>query len=228
MATLETYRDRFAESGWEIFERAIDEVRRRKQNHLGVEHILYALVEVRAELFSSMLRTLSDNPDALKMLLELIEERVRNAPKHEGSGMRLAGGTIDLFKRTLRIVRSNGRRRIEATDLFITLMMEEKSLLRVLLRQLLAGPQAEARQVRNLITLVESVGAGRLPSARQNFLYSVDEMVRIKSGPFAAFTGKVEEINEDDSTLKVRVFIMGREQPVELRFLDVEKINFIG
>jgi transcription antitermination factor NusG len=227
MSTIETYRDRFAESGWEIFERAIEEARRREQNYLGVEHILNALVEVKAELFSSLLRSLSDNPDALTMLVELIAARVQTAPKHEGEGIRVATEAIDLFKRALGMVRSNGRQGIEATDLFIALLMEEKSLLRELLRRLLADPQAEAKQVRNLVTLVESVGAGRRPSARQNYLYSVDEMVRIKSGPFAAFTGKVEEVDEDSSTLKVRVFIMGRSQPVELRFLDVEKTNFI-
>jgi transcriptional antiterminator NusG len=54
----------------------------------------------------------------------------------------------------------------------------------------------------------------------------VDEMVRIKSGPFANFAGQVEEIDEDKSTLTIKVFIMGRAQPVELRFLDVEKIDF--
>jgi ATP-dependent Clp protease ATP-binding subunit ClpA len=227
MATLEIYRDRFAESGWEIFERALGEAGRRGQNRVGVEHILYALAVVRAELFGSMLRTLSENPEALTMLLELIEERTKDAPKHEeGQGIRLATETISLFKRTLRTVRSNGRRRIEASDLFLTLLMDEASLLRELLRQLLADPQAEARQVRNLITLVEPATTGRRP-ARGNFLYSMDEMVRIKSGPFASFTGKVQEVDEDNSTLKVRVFIMGREQPVELRFLDVEKIDFI-
>ena len=226
MAALETYRDRFAESGWEIFEVALGEAVRRGQNYLGVEHILYALAQKKAETLSSMLRALSDNPEALMMLTELIEERVKDAAKHEGEGTLLATETINLFKRTLHVVRSNGRRRIEATDLFITLMMDEKSLLRELLRRLLADPQAEAKPVTNLVTLVESVGAGRRPSAQQRFIYSVDEMVRIKSGPFAAFTGQVEEINEDNSTLKVRVFIMGREQPVELRFLDVEKINF--
>src|SRR4051812_24345689 len=207
MDTLETYRGRFAESGWEIFERAIDETRRREQNYLGVEHILSALAQLKAELFSALLRSLSDNPDALTMLMELIEENVRNTPKHKGQGVRLATETIDLFKRTLHIVRSNARRRIEATDLFITLLMEEKSLLRELLRKLLADPQAEAKEVRNLITLVESVGAGRRPSAQQNFLYSVDELVRIKSGAFATFTGKVEEVDEDNSKLMVRVFI---------------------
>jgi ATP-dependent Clp protease ATP-binding subunit ClpA len=224
--TLETYRHRFAESGWEIFERAIEEARRREQNYLGVEHIIYALAETKAELFSSLLRSLSDNPDALKMLMELIEESVRNAPRYEGQGVRLAAETIDLFKYTLDLVRSNVRRRIEATDLFIALLMQEKSLLRALLHKLLADPQAQAKEVRNLVTLVESASAGR-PAKQQNLLYIVDELVRIRSGPFASFTGKVEEVDEDNSKLMVRVFIMAREQPVELRFLDVEKIGFI-
>lgn len=227
MAKLETYRERFAESGWQIFERAMQETLRRGQKLLGVEHILYALAEVKAELFASLLRSLSDSPDAPSMLMELIEERVQVAPKHEGEGVRLASETIDLFKRTLSLVRSNVRKRIEAHDLFITLLMDEKSLLRELLRKLLADPQAAAKDVTNLVTLVESVNAGHRPPARQDFLYSVDEMVRIKSGPFASFTGKVEEVNEDESKLTIRVFIMAREQPVELRFLDVEKIDFL-
>jgi ATP-dependent Clp protease ATP-binding subunit ClpA len=224
--TLETYRGKFAESGWEIFERAIDETRRREQNYLGVEHILSALAQLKAELFSSLLRSLSDNSDAPTMLMELIEESIRNAPKYKGQGVRLAAETIDLFKYTFDLVRSNQRRRIEATDLFISLLMEQKSLLHKLLNRLLADPQAKAKEVRNLITLVESVSAGR-PSAQQNFLYSVDELVRVKSGPFASFTGKVEEVDEDNSKLMVRVYIMAREQPVELRFLDVEKFGSI-
>lgn len=223
MSQLEIYRDRFAESGWEVFERAIDEARRRGQNYVGVEHVLYALAQLRVELFSSMLSTLSANADAAAMLVELIEERVRNAPRHTGQGVRLAAEVIELFKRTLDLVRSNVRRRIEATDLFIKMMMEEKSLLLELLRRLLADPRAEAKEVRNLVTLVESVSAGR-PAARWNHLYSIDELVRIRSGPFASFTGSVAEVDQDDSTLQVRVYIMGREQPVKLRFLDVEKV----
>ena len=58
------------------------------------------------------------------------------------------------------------------------------------------------------------------------FSYSVGEMVRIKVGPFQSFTGRIEEVDEQKAILKVRVKIFGRTQPVELGFLDVEKITF--
>jgi transcriptional antiterminator NusG len=51
-------------------------------------------------------------------------------------------------------------------------------------------------------------------------------MVRIKSGAFQAFTGKIEEVDEARGTLKVMVRIFGRAEPIELRFIDVEKISF--
>ena len=53
--------------------------------------------------------------------------------------------------------------------------------------------------------------------------FRINETVRIVDGPFSNFTGDVEEVNEDRSTLKVMVTIFGRATPVELDFLQVEK-----
>jgi transcription termination/antitermination protein NusG len=63
------------------------------------------------------------------------------------------------------------------------------------------------------------------PDKPSRFVFRLGETVRIKSGPFQNFTGKVEGINQAKSLLKIRVNIFGRTQPVQLRFLDVEKIS---
>ncbi len=54
--------------------------------------------------------------------------------------------------------------------------------------------------------------------------FEKNEKVRITEGPFASFTGDIDEVNEDRETLKVMVTIFGRSTPVELGFGQVEKV----
>jgi len=56
--------------------------------------------------------------------------------------------------------------------------------------------------------------------------YSFDkgDQVRINEGPFTSFNGVVDDVNVDRNTLKVMVTIFGRATPVELDFLQVEKL----
>jgi transcription termination/antitermination protein NusG len=50
------------------------------------------------------------------------------------------------------------------------------------------------------------------------------QSVRVTDGPFAEFIGTVDEVNPERNKLKVLVSIFGRETPVELDFLQVEKL----
>ena len=59
---------------------------------------------------------------------------------------------------------------------------------------------------------------------RPKLSFEKNESVRIIDGPFNNFSGKVDEVNPDRNTLRVLVTIFGRATPVELDFLQVEKI----
>jgi transcriptional antiterminator NusG len=59
---------------------------------------------------------------------------------------------------------------------------------------------------------------------KPKYTFDKGDQVRINEGPFTSFNGVVDEVNMDKNTLKVMVTIFGRATPVELDFLQVEKI----
>ena len=59
---------------------------------------------------------------------------------------------------------------------------------------------------------------------KPRYVYERGEQVKIIDGPFKVFTGSVEDINLERSTLRVLVTIFGRPTPVELEFVQVQKL----
>ena len=62
-----------------------------------------------------------------------------------------------------------------------------------------------------------------LDAPKPKFTFAPGEVVRVIDGPFADFTGMVEDVNFEKSRLHVSVSIFGRSTPVELGFDQVEK-----
>ena len=75
----------------------------------------------------------------------------------------------------------------------------------------------EVDQILNQVT-----EAAEKPKPKYSF--EKGDQVRINEGPFTSFNGTVDEVNLDKNTLKVMVTIFGRATPVELDFLQVEKL----
>lgn len=60
-------------------------------------------------------------------------------------------------------------------------------------------------------------------SPKVNITFQLGDRVRIVEGPFADFTGEVDEVNQEKGKIKVLVSFFGRETPVELDFLQAER-----
>ncbi|HEX8138717.1 MAG TPA: ATP-dependent Clp protease ATP-binding subunit [Pyrinomonadaceae bacterium] len=151
MIDLGAYKDKFSESGQRILENALGESRRRDQNYVSVEHILNALATEEAELFNATMRDLRLDPLAVKML---IEKRLEMSRQHVGKGFKIAPDTTDLFKRAMERARAQGRKTIEATDIF-TALSQYDSLFVEVCRNLGATPEAVVENVRARVHLRE-------------------------------------------------------------------------
>jgi transcription termination/antitermination protein NusG len=84
-----------------------------------------------------------------------------------------------------------------------------------------SGNKPVPLQEKEVQAILEAVEA---PDRRPKVRWSKDEVVRVTSGPFADFTGKIEEVNAPKEKLKVLISIFGRDTPVELDFGQVERL----
>jgi len=70
--------------------------------------------------------------------------------------------------------------------------------------------------------ILEAVDGPKLPPKVR---WNIGDVVRVVSGPFSEFTGKIEDVNAQKETLKVLISIFGRDTPVELEFGQVERFE---
>lgn len=222
MSDLESYVKRFTERGWRVFDHAVREARRRDQNYVSTEHIIEALAFEEADLFNALMKDFAVDPRAVRAL---IEKRLENCPRREGPSVHVAPETIELLKRAYRRARFNQRARITAMDLFIALAQDEKNPFYGLLQDSQVDFVSAVRTVYDLELVMENV-RGRI--GKSSYAFSPGDEVRIKSGPFASFTGRVETVEKETATLKVALTIFGHPAELTLRFQDVEKVRILN
>ncbi|GAA4043124.1 MULTISPECIES: transcription termination/antitermination protein NusG [Flavobacterium] len=58
----------------------------------------------------------------------------------------------------------------------------------------------------------------------QSIPFKINETIKVIDGPFNGFNGTIEKINEEKRKLEVMVKIFGRRTPLELSFMQVEKV----
>ncbi|MBI2092565.1 MAG: transcription termination/antitermination protein NusG [Deltaproteobacteria bacterium] len=78
-------------------------------------------------------------------------------------------------------------------------------------------PEEEVRRI------TKQIEEGTL-KPKPKILFEKGEDVRVVNGPFATFSGIVDEVNEGKGKLRVMVSIFGRSTPIELDFTQVEKV----
>ncbi len=180
MADIEAYKDKFSDSGQRVLEGALDESKRRDQNYVSVGHILQSLAVEEAELFNATMRDLSVDPRSVKLL---IEKRVDSTQEHSGKGFRIAPDTTDLFKRAMDRARAQGRRVIDASDIFYVLSHDERSVLNDILQNLGVGYEELAQTARTRIRKRQKEEDRmrkkyELPSFLKHFGVSLNKMAR--------------------------------------------------
>lgn len=84
-----------------------------------------------------------------------------------------------------------------------------------------SGNKPVPLQEKEIQTILQSVGEG---ARKPKVAWEKGETIRVILGPFAEFTGTIEEVNISKEKLKVLISIFGRDTPVELDFTQVEKI----
>lgn len=177
----------------------------------------------------------TDNPQAKWYVVHTAsghEVRVSETLRQRVETMNLSGKVFELLVPTQdRIVIRQGKKSTVKEKIFpgyllIKIILDDLTWLAIRTTPGITGfvgtgnkptPLSEA-EVANIQKFVSS------PAPRYKTKFVVGEAVKITDGPFLDFLGTIHEMDEAKGKVKVLVSIFGRETPVELDFLQIQKI----
>ena len=225
MTPLETYQTRFDEDAWQVFLRVLQTARRVGQTEITQFHLLQELLNTEGAIFRDFFQQLAIDPVAFRARLE---EQLNAKVVSERLPVRLDSRLIELLKFAWSRTLVNGRDRITITDLLAAFAQTSESLLVHVLESFGTDGIQIATAMLTCLELrqnEDSVAASdtELPESP----FREGDVVRIKSGPFSAFSGRVRQINPSRSTVTVRLLnAPGKLRTIELLFSQVQKLQF--
>jgi len=196
MVDLGSYKDKFGDSGQRILDHALSESRQRDQNFVSVEHILEALMYEEPDMFNSTMRELSLDPIVVKIAIDKRLDGTRQ--QHVGKGIRISPDTTELFKRAMERARAQGRKVIEATDIFSALTNYDSLFVEVL-KNMGANPDVVAENVQAQVNKREREEEQyrkkfELPPYLKHFGVSLNRLAR--TDKIAPTIGREKEIQQ--------------------------------
>ena len=160
------------------------------------------------------------------------ELKVAQALKQRAESMNLTGYILELLIPTQNKIQIKKGQKFSIKEklfpgyMLVKLILTDDSWLAVRTTQGVTGfvgignqptplPQVEVNNIMKFMAM---------EAPKYKSMFSIGEAVKIIEGPFTDFLGSVESIDEAKGKVKVLVSIFGRETPVELDFLQVQKI----
>ena len=195
MFDLETYTDKFADSGRRLVRRAYEEARARDQNQVAPEHVLLAIAEVERPFFNEVMQSLNLDP---QVVLQQLESKLGQRD-YLGRGMKMSEGLRTLLSNSLKHAHERGHRNIEATDLFVALFKDAHSFPVDLLRRLGADRDMVIQKIQTRVRSHEEKEEKyrrryELPPYLKHFGVSLNKLARQDKLP--PVIGRAEEIRQ--------------------------------
>jgi ATP-dependent Clp protease ATP-binding subunit ClpA len=225
MTSLETYQTRFDEDAWQVFLRVLQTARRVGHSEITESHLLQELLSTEGAIFGELFQQLAIDPVAFRAQLE---QQLNAKIVRKRLPLRLDSNLIELLKFAWNRTLANGRDRISITNLVAAFAQTSESSLVSLLKSF--GPDEIQIATAMLGYLQSRQNEGSVALSETELSESAfreGDVVRIKSGPFSAFSGRVRQINPSQSTVTVRLLnAPGKLQTLELLFSQVQKQQF--